>query len=134
MANRQRDLAKERAWQRWIDKQRKSGLSVRAFCARQPLSEPSFYAWRRTLAERKTGRKPVRATRRPSRRPAFVSLTPSASPPPPAADLFQPAAAVELVHRDGHVLRIAAGCDRGTLSMVLLALSTEAQQEARASC
>jgi len=34
-----------RLWQR-------SGLSVRAFCEQQDLSQPSFYAWRRTLAER----------------------------------------------------------------------------------
>ena len=131
MANRQRDVAKERAWRRWIGKQRTSRLSVRAFCAREQLSEPSFYAWRRTLAQRKLVRKPIRTTRQPTAPPGFVSLTP---PTPLAAGLFQPAAAVELVHRDGHVLRIAAGCDRNTLSTVLSALSAEDQQEARASC
>lgn len=132
MANRKRDVAKERAWRRWISRQRKSGLSVRAFCAREQLSEPSFHAWRRTLAERQADRQPTRTTRKKRNvPPAFVSLT---TPAPPRADLFQPAAAVELVHRDGHVLRIAAGCDRGTLLTVLSALATEDQREARFSC
>lgn len=131
MANRQRDVAKERAWRRWIGQQRASGLSVRAFCAREQLSEPSFYAWRRTLAQRKTDRKPTRTTRLPTVPPAFVSLTP---PAPLTAGLFQPAAAVELVHRGGHVLRIGSSCDAQTLSTVLSALSAEDQQEARASC
>ena len=131
MANRQRNLAKERAWRQWISQQRKSRLSVRAFCAREQLSEPSFYAWRRTLAERRTGRKPTRTPRRHTVRPAFVSLT---TPAPRTAELFQPAAAVELIHRDGHVLRIAAGCDPGTLGAVLSVLSAQRRQEERFPC
>lgn len=52
MGNGQRDVAKERFWRGVVKRQAASGLSVRAFCRRERLSEPSFYAWRRTLVER----------------------------------------------------------------------------------
>jgi len=40
---------KRRAWQREIERCQRSGESIRAFCARRGLSEPSFYWWRRRL-------------------------------------------------------------------------------------
>lgn len=52
MANSRRDLAKERRWRELVERQLASGLSARAFCRREGLSEASFYAWRRTLDER----------------------------------------------------------------------------------
>ena len=43
---------KEQFW-RWVmAEQADSGLSIRAFCKREDLSEPNFYAWRRTIGER----------------------------------------------------------------------------------
>jgi hypothetical protein len=45
-----RDERKEREWRRRIGDWRRSGLSVRAFCAGRGLAQPSFYAWRRALA------------------------------------------------------------------------------------
>ena len=50
--NNQQVTSKERFWRMQVRRWRTSGLSVRDFCAEQGLSEPSFYAWRRTLAER----------------------------------------------------------------------------------
>jgi len=52
MANHERDAAKERFWRDVLKRQAKSGLSVRAFCQRERLTESAFYAWRRTVAER----------------------------------------------------------------------------------
>ena len=49
---RQRDSGKERFWRRLLRQWRRSGLTVREFCDQQAVSEPSFYAWRRTIAER----------------------------------------------------------------------------------
>lgn len=52
MANRRRDLAKERWWREVLARRAASGLSVREFCRRERLGEASFYAWRRTLIQR----------------------------------------------------------------------------------
>jgi transposase len=47
-----RDPRKEQHWRRSIQLWKNSGLTVRAFCARHRLSQPSFYSWRRELQER----------------------------------------------------------------------------------
>src|SRR4051794_38332193 len=39
-----------RKWHRLVERQRSSGLSVAAFCARHGVAVPSLYAWRRRLA------------------------------------------------------------------------------------
>lgn len=65
---------KELWWLERIRRWQKSQLSVRLFCRRQQLSEPSFYAWRRTLAQRGLLVEPAaRAAAAPST-PAFVPL------------------------------------------------------------
>ena len=48
----ERDRVKERFWRRVVRQWRQSGQTVRDFCAAHGLAEPSFYAWRRTLAQR----------------------------------------------------------------------------------
>ena len=47
-----RGVEKEQYWRGQIDGQAASGLSARQWCQRERLSEPSFYAWRRKLAQR----------------------------------------------------------------------------------
>lgn len=51
MAKR-RSGEREVYWREQVQRHAASGLSVRQFCQENGLSEPSFYAWRRTLAER----------------------------------------------------------------------------------
>ena len=53
--------AKARFWRGAVARQRRSGLSVRGYCRRESLSEPSFYAWRAKLA-RRDDRRPEAAT------------------------------------------------------------------------
>jgi hypothetical protein len=43
----QRDHGKEQFWRDALSRWRDSGLTIRAFCRRHRLAEPSFYAWRR---------------------------------------------------------------------------------------
>lgn len=52
MANKLRSGGKEQFWREMLKRQAASGLSVRSFSRQEGLSEASFYAWRRTIAER----------------------------------------------------------------------------------
>ena len=52
MGYSRRSAEKEAFWRLVIDEQESSGLSVRAFCKRESVSEPSFYAWRKELERR----------------------------------------------------------------------------------
>ena len=49
---KERSRTREAFWREQVQRQRASGLNVRRFCQERGLSEPSFYAWRRTLAQR----------------------------------------------------------------------------------
>ena len=41
---------RESYWRGMLARQKRSGLSVAAFCRREQISPPSFYQWRRRLA------------------------------------------------------------------------------------
>src|ERR1700739_2127018 len=49
---RERDAGKEQFWRRMLGLWRQSRCSVRDFCVEHGVSEPSFYAWRRSIAQR----------------------------------------------------------------------------------
>ena len=46
---RRRDGTKERYWRGMIRKRERSGLTVRAFCARERVTESTYYFWRDEL-------------------------------------------------------------------------------------
>lgn len=104
MPKRIPDLALEQLWRSRLDRFRHSGLSVRAYCARERLRETAFYFWRRQIAQRDA--------RRPADPPAFlpVQVVPAAAPP------------LEVVLPDGHVVRVPPGFDPALLRAVLAAL------------
>ena len=106
----QRRSSKEQFWRRMVRQWRGSGLSVRDFCTDRGISEPSFYAWRRTIAERDANA-------------AFVPVhvVPDARP---AGDASRQG--LELLVSGGRVLRIGPGFDEPTLRR-LLALLEEGQ-------
>jgi len=87
---------------------RTSGLSARAYCAEQGLSEPSFYAWRRRLAESE----------------ATVQFVPLTVTPEvrTATEADGSTGAVELVLGAGRRLRIGPGFDGPTLTRLLTLL------------
>ena len=116
MARRgQRDLAKERFWRRMLQRWQRCRLSIRDFCAQQHLSEPSFYGWRRTLAQRDPKATTTAAARQrpaaapPAPRPTFV----------PVQVVSVPSPALELVLRNGRLLRVPPGFDAATLRQLL---------------
>ena len=123
-----RSVAKERLWRRHVAQQARSKLSVRQYCGQVGLSEPSFYAWRRELAERDS------ATGEPARletRANHAGPAPArASSPPPTSFLpvtiAAPAAApIELVLPSGLLVRVAAH-DAAALRTVLTVLEGRA--------
>jgi transposase len=104
-----RSSSKEQFWRRMMRLWRSSGLSVCAFCEEQGFSQPSFYAWRRRLAERD------------SAAVAFVPVRVAAEPQSPSQGDGS-AGAVELVLNEGRRLRVGPGFDGPTLKRLLALL------------
>jgi transposase-like protein len=117
-----RDPAKERYWRRLLRRWKRSGQTGRDFCATHGLSEPSFYAWRREIAQR--DQEPSSATP-----PATLPV-----PPRPAACAAQPTfvrvtvhaedvpAPLEVVLAHGRRVRIHPGFDAALLRQLLRVL------------
>jgi hypothetical protein len=134
MARRVPDKSKERSWRRLLREWQRSGQSIRAFCRARAVSEPSFYFWRQTLAQRDRQRQTI-------------------TPPQPhgskvtAADLGQPAALfaplrlidaaplaptgrgavtepppLEVLCRGGRIVRVAVGFDPAAVRALVAAL------------
>ena len=94
---RRPDPALHDLWRQRLQRFERSGLSAAAFCVKEGVSPPSFYAWRRRLqpsAQAAPGARPAADAAR------LVPVRLLAAPPP-----------VELVLPGGAVLRLAPGCD-----------------------
>ena len=102
-------------WQLAIEEQKSSGLSVRAFCLREGLSEASFYSWRRRLSEGESA-----APRESS--VAFVEVMRSVPTPVWQTDVAM-RVALEVLLPGGLVVRVPEGFDGVTLRQVVEALS-----------
>ena len=89
---------REDFWRKVVSEQERSGLSVGPFCRQRQVSEPSFYYWRKRLAENHQVRF------------ALVERDESSSSRP---------AGVELVLASGERLQIPAKVDAATLRTVL---------------
>jgi hypothetical protein len=98
-----RDQRKEQLWRQWLEQWRQSGLTVRAFWARQRLAEQRFYAWRLRLRQRPTA-------------PVFVPVQVLAEAQPESAS------ALEIVLAGGRRLRVRAGFGPVTLRQLLAVL------------
>lgn len=111
-----RGVGKEQFWRRIVEGHRGSRQSVREWCDRHGVSEPSFYAWRRELAKRDAA----------AREPALMPVTITSSLPRAAAPL-------EIAWPGGVVVRVPCGCDvqvlRETLQ-VLRSLDERLDEEA----
>jgi transposase-like protein len=111
---RERDRGKERFWRDIIRRYKRSEQTIGAFCLEHDLSESSFHAWRRTIAERdQQAPSNVDGARD---LPAFVPLrlspareTPTTSP-------------LEVVLGPNRIIRVSPGFDIATLRRLLAAL------------
>ena len=118
----QRSGNKEQFWRRMVRGWRRSGLSVRAFCARHRLAAPTFYAWRRTLAQHDAVP--------PAPAPAFLPVQVTNEPRAPhgrAAAAVGTTPALEVVLTSGRRLRVGVGFDGPTLRR-LVALLEEGER------
>lgn len=120
----------EQQWRRRLRDWQRSGLSGREFCRRHALSEPSFYSWRREIAQRDLESPSVDCDRvRPSAVVAegepFASRR--ARPAGQRRSAFVPVrvvatTALEVVVRSGQVVRVGPGFDATHLRAVVAAL------------
>jgi hypothetical protein len=137
MAGRPLDRKKERFWRdmvrRWA-RWRRDGGTVRDFCVEQGLAEQSFYAWRRTLAQRA---QQAGMARQPGcedannaeaaspgddlpgkGQPGFLALGVLPTAPAQATPL-------ELVLAQDRIVRVSPGFDGATLRQLLAVLEEE---------
>lgn len=117
----QRDVGKERQWRRHLARWRRSGLTVREYCAAAGLAEHNFYAWKRALAERARQAKKSRGQRRRRRSMPFVPVQVVADEPtsPRIGN-------VEVVLGNGRLLRLEPGCDLHFVKQVVAVLEEPA--------
>jgi hypothetical protein len=121
MARGERDPARERQWRERMAEWQGSGLSIREFCSRQGLTEPTFHYWKRELRAREEAAESARRTaaKRPpatSSRPTFVPVTVL-----PGATL-----SVEVRCPSGHVVCLSE-CAVASLASLFAALNPPAQ-------
>jgi len=111
---------KQTYWRSVLRRQKRSGLSVRQFCAEHRLSQASFYSWRRKMAGRD------QAGIRPERKGQKRSQAQTVTKPDEKTAVFIPvrlgataSGVLEVVHPRGHVVRVPAVFDENSLRQVL---------------
>lgn len=100
-------------WQEVVDRQADSGLSIRAFCREEGISEQTFYSWRRKLGDGGVAGRGDDS----SNGDEFVPLTWIGNPEP-----------VEVVHPLGYRVRISGDVDVVALNRILDVLDGRADQ------
>jgi transposase len=113
MAGR-KSVEKASRWREILGRQADSGVSIRRFCAREGVSEPSFYAWRKRLREPvKNGRQPAVASRRQQSDdgPLFVPVK-----------VLDNAPALEIIHPLGYRIQLTGEVDPVALRHVIQTL------------
>lgn len=103
---------REQFWRDVLKQFADSGQSVRGFCKSHDLSEPSFYCWRRTLAQRDAAAGSDECL--PSTPPAFL----------PVHIAGQVTGQMEIVLGGGRRIRLRGPVDRAALAEVVTALES----------
>ena len=123
------DREKDAKWREVMSAFSGSGLSVREFCRRHGINEPSFYSWRRMLAQRDGQEtETTLAVGRPSRQVGTAAaasqtramLSPVMVVPGPVASELS--AAMEICIGDELRIHIDGRCPAALLEQVLTTL------------
>ena len=119
----QRDRSREKFWRKTLRDFAASGQSIRGFCRALELSEPSFYAWRRTLA----GRDAATPADAPGTRvtPAFVPIRLAEGGGFASKAMTAPLAPMEIVLAGGRRIRLHGPVDRAALAEVVAVLEVQ---------
>jgi transposase len=90
-------------WRKILEQAEASQLSVERFCARESICPQTFYAWRKRLRTEVIAHSftPVVVGRQTPEPPT------APPPPPPSSAINQPTPDVEIVLRNGRIVRIA---------------------------
>ena len=113
---RGRDLGKETLWRERIREQLASELTVRGYCLREQISEPSFYAWRKELSKRDRGPHVETATT------AETTVAAAAALPDFMEVIVKPlsvSSAIEIVLGNSRRILVLPGFDAVTLQAVV---------------
>ena len=103
------DSDQQQFWQMVLETFKSSGLSVRQFCQKEGLSEPSFYSWRKRLT---IVDEPEADEEEACQSESFIQVSiPKDNP-----------IALELILNSGNTLRISSGADTTTLNDVISVL------------
>ena len=125
-----RSEEKRAYWRDVLERQRESGLSVRQFCREHQVSEASFHSWKRKIAghdrhgaassEDGDQKYPAkkRVTKQTENAAVFIPVRVSAAA----------GSVLEVVHPRGHVLRVPAVFDEGSLRQVLKVLDQQGEE------
>ncbi len=117
----QRQNSRETFWRGHIERQRRSGQSVRGYCRQHGLQESAFYWWRREVA-RRTAAGP--ATSAAAVVPVTVVEAPPAATLAPAAPEgdSERRGTMEIVLSSGGRIRVTGWVARAALTEVLAAV------------
>lgn len=107
---RKKNVERESYWRDVVRRQAASGMSIRQFCAKEGVSQPSFYAWRRRLRDR------VGAGKKPRRRRTESG---SNSDRPFIPVTLLESCALEIIHPLGCGVRVVGAVDIDGLKQVL---------------
>lgn len=117
-------------WRDVLGRQRESGLSIRRFCREHQVSEASFHGWKRRIAAHDRN-DAISAEDGDQKRPGKRSVAKQ----PENAAMFIPVrvsaaggSTLEIVHPRGHVLRVPAIFDEGSLRQVLKVLDQQGDE------
>jgi transposase-like protein len=105
------DRDKEAFWRKMVREQKRSGVSIRAFCRERGAPESAFYFWRRELERRQAKR--TTAT-------AFVPVRVTEDAAAPAGGR------IEIVLGRGRRVQVAGPVDRQALADVVAVLEADA--------
>lgn len=114
----ERGRAREQFWRDVVKEFAGSGQTVRAYCAQRQLSEPSFFTWRKMLAQRDAAG--AKAAGPAPARPTFVPVHLAGAGGGPEAGTA--GSLIEVVLAGGRCVRVGGPVDRAALAAVVAVL------------